>query len=165
MVKQMANPDFKGFVLLSEDVTKAKYFYEVLLGQEVEMDFGGINIGFKGGLGLWQKEYAQNLIFGKRLITPETQNDVELYFEIADLETLFENLQSAGVNIIHPIRTAPWQQRGFRVYDPDNFIVEISESMPDVIIRLHKEGLTATEIIEKSMMPAEVVEAVINSLL
>jgi predicted enzyme related to lactoylglutathione lyase len=157
--------DFKlmGFVLLTEDTAASRFFYEKLLGQEVELDINGVNIAFKGGLTLWQKEYAHNLLFSKKIATPKDKQDLELYFEATDIEEALDRMQKNGVEFLHPLMTQPWLQRCFRVYDPDHFIVEIAESMPDVIKRLHREGLTVDQIVEKSEMPKEVVEAIVQT--
>ena len=160
----MNNPKLMGFVLLAENVAKSREFYENLLGQSVELDINGINVAFNGGLTLWQKEYAHNLMFSKVFESPSDKRDLEIYFEITEVEECFAKLEAAGVKFMHPIVTAPWQQRGFRAYDPDGFIVEISESMPDVIIRLHKSGMQQQEIVEKTMMPQEVVSAIIAQI-
>jgi len=48
-------------------VKKSKHFYQTVLGQHVDMDFEK-NVRFKGGLALWEREYALNLIFQEKLL-------------------------------------------------------------------------------------------------
>ena len=48
---------FQGSVIFVRDITTSRRFYEGILDQEVEMDFG-LNLGFKGGLALWQVDHA-----------------------------------------------------------------------------------------------------------
>ena len=55
------NPVFHSVVMLVKDVEKSKHFYNVILGQEIIMDFGR-NVGFKGGLAIWERDYALDLI-------------------------------------------------------------------------------------------------------
>jgi hypothetical protein len=61
----VGNPVFKSAVLLAKDVKKSKHFYNIVLGQEIVMDFGR-NVGFIGGLAIWEQDYALNLIFQEK---------------------------------------------------------------------------------------------------
>ncbi len=150
-----------GFVLFTDNVAKSKDFYQNILAQEIILEIGEVNISFKGGLALWDKKYAQNNIFGK--IKPDNKNDdIEIYLETDDIEEAFKRIEKSGVKIIHPIIVQPWQQKGFRINDPDGFIVEVGENMDDVIKRLHKEGLLSGEISTKTFLPEEYIDAVIN---
>ncbi|MGL4369899.1 MAG: VOC family protein [Spirochaetota bacterium] len=152
--------NLSGFVLFVDDIAKSKDFYSGVLGQEVLIDIGGINIGFKGGLALWEKKYAQNNIFGKAAGSGKS-DDVEIYFETAGLDEVFARV-SLSAKPLHPVKVQPWQQRVFRVYDPDGFIVEVAETMDSVVRRLRDEGLDVEEISQKSMMPREAVEAMLS---
>ena len=58
------NPVYHSCVLLVKDIEKSKHFYNTILGQNIVMDFGR-NVGFEGGLSIWEWEYALNLIFGE----------------------------------------------------------------------------------------------------
>ena len=53
---------FQTAVLFVQDIEASRNFYEKLLGQEVEMDFGP-NVSFKGGFAIWQIEHAAQMIF------------------------------------------------------------------------------------------------------
>lgn len=48
-----------------------------------------------------------------------------------------------------------WGQRAFRVYDPDDHIIEFAESMENVVLKLYNQDLSVEEIVKKSMMPME----------
>jgi hypothetical protein len=50
-----------------------------------------------------------------------------------------------------------------RLYDPDGYIVEIGETMEEVVRRLYRQGLSLENIREKSGMPGEFVEHVIQA--
>lgn len=144
-------------VLLVDDVARSKSFYAGVLGQKVLMDIQGINVAFEGGLGIWERKYAQENIFGKE--TGAGRKDaVEVYFETEELEAVYERLSELGIPMVHPLKTQPWQQRGFRVYDPDGFVVEIAETMACVVGRLFAEGLSADEVARRTFMPREAVE-------
>ncbi|MCW3996987.1 MAG: VOC family protein [Candidatus Bathyarchaeota archaeon] len=128
----LKNPVYYSVVFLVNDIEKSKYFYTDVLGQKVVMDFGR-NVGFEGGLSIWEKEYALNLIFqGKASDVKVDGNNFELYFESDDLDALFNRLEG-NINLIHSIIEHPWGQRAFRVYDPDDHIIEFAESMTSVV--------------------------------
>ena len=150
-----------GFVLFVDDVAKSKDFYQNVLRQEVVLDIEGINISFKGGLALWDKKYAQNNIFGK-LKPVSKSDDIEIYLETDDIEEAFKRIEKSGVKIIHPIAVQPWQQKVFRINDPDGFIVEIAEKMDIVFRRLKKEGLSVKEISAKTFTPEEYINSVLS---
>ena len=150
-----------GFILFVEDVAKSKDFYQNILAQEVVLDIEGINISFKGGLGLWDKKYAQKNIFGKTKSSGKS-DDIEIYLETSDIDRAYKRITDSGIKIIHPIAVQPWQQKVFRINDPDGFIVEVAEKMDDVIIRLNKEGLPTEEISSKTFLTAEYVNSVLT---
>lgn len=158
----MSTPKFQSAVFLVEDINKSKYFYSEILGQKVVADFGR-NVGFEGGLSIWEKEYALSVIFeDKAKQVSVGANNSEIYFEFSDIDAFFEQLK-AQVRVIHPVMEHPWGQRAFRVYDPDNHILEFAEPMSEVVLRLHREGLGINGIAEKSMMPPEFIKSVIQT--
>jgi catechol 2,3-dioxygenase-like lactoylglutathione lyase family enzyme len=148
-------------VVFCRDIAASRRFYEDLLGQEVEMDFGP-NVGFKGGLALWQVEHAFQMIHERasESTDPLGRQNLELYFETAELEAASARFSKAGVEYLHSLREQPWGQRAFRVYDPDGHIVEVGEPMPAVILRLLGEGLPTEAVAEKTGMPIEIVQQI-----
>ena len=146
------NPVYHSCVLLVTDIEKSKHFYATILGQNIVMDFGR-NVSFEGGLSIWKKDYALDLIFqekAKKIIVGA--NNFEVYFETDDLDNLFSQLLKENVEVIHSIREHPWGQRAFRIRDVDYHIVEIAESMESVVRRFKLQGMSLEEIAEKSMM-------------
>ena len=155
------NINFKSSVIFVRDIDSSRHFYQDLLGQEVEMDFG-LNVGFKNGLALWQVNHASQMIFKHSAGNEKTldHQNFELYFETPDLETVSARLSDAGIQFIHPLREQPWGQRAFRVCDPDGHIVEVAEPMPAVIIRLFDQGMSVESIAERTAMPVEIIKQV-----
>jgi catechol 2,3-dioxygenase-like lactoylglutathione lyase family enzyme len=152
---------FQSSVLFVQDIEASRYFYEKLLGQEVEMDFGP-NVGFKGGFAIWQIDHASQMIF-ERPANGAGQlgcENFELYFEAADLNAVWSRLADAGVLVVHPLREHPWGQCVFRVYDPDRHIVEVGEPMPVVIQRFLAQGMTTEAVAERTSMPLEIVQQI-----
>lgn len=148
------------FVLLVQDVSVSKKFYTELFSQEISLDLG-INVGFTSGLALWQKEYAENVIFGPdHPARPGT--GCEVYFETEDPAAVLETARAYGAEVIHGIREQPWGQRVCRVYDPDRFIVEVAEPMDAVVKRMHSEGMNQEEIAQKTMMPPGIIRQILN---
>ena len=162
MKEENKNPTFHSVVLLVKDVEKSKYFYNSVLGQKIVMDFGK-NVGFKGGLAIWERDYALNLIFQKKIKDIEIgANNAEIYFEFDNLDDLYERLIDEEIKLIHSIREQPWGQRVFRIYDPDDHIIEFAESMANVVLRLDKKGFNLDEIAKKSLMPIEFIKMVLK---
>ncbi|MFW9989726.1 MAG: VOC family protein [Candidatus Odinarchaeota archaeon] len=155
---------FESTVFFVNDIESSKYFYNIILGQKIMMDFGR-NVGFEGGFAIWEKNYALNTIFSKEAKNIKVgMNNFEIYFECAEIEKIFKKLKKQEIQIIHPIIEHPWGQRAFRIYDPDDHIIEIAEPMSEVVVRLHVEGKTIEEIAQKSLMPIEFIKSILSNI-
>jgi catechol 2,3-dioxygenase-like lactoylglutathione lyase family enzyme len=156
-------PAYQAAVLFVSDIATSKRFYNNVLGQKIVADFGR-NVSFEGGLSLWEKNYALRTIFGEKATELAVgANNAELYFESSNIDELLGGLVKNGVAVIHLVREHPWGQRAFRIYDPDKHIIEFAEPMSGVVLRLHSNGLSLSEIAEKSMMPTEFIKAVLQT--
>jgi len=144
------------------DIGRSRHFYEKLLGQKVKFDFVQ-DVQFEGDFSIHLKSHFQSLL-GDPAQYPVTwkAHCGELYFEADELEPIYQSLQEASVEFIHPILEQPWGQRVMRLYDPDGHIVEIGESMEAAVWRLYKQGLPVDLISEKTGMPREFIEAAIK---
>lgn len=149
---------FQSAVIFVRDITTSRHFYETLLQQKVSMDHG-LNVGFEAGFALWQQDHALSVIFpaGLPQQTSAPQPRLELYFETEQLDADWEMLAAAHTPVVHGILEQPWGQRVFRVYDPDQHIVELGEPLPFVIQRLRSQGLTVEEIAQRMSIPVEVI--------
>lgn len=144
-----------------KDIKKSREFYENVLLQEVELDLGE-NVAFKGGFAVHDIEHFQNLT-GKPITGACHSKDfMEIYFELNEIEELESKLEELNVEFVHKIREQPWGQRVMRFYDPDNYIIEIGEPLEFVVKRFAAQGLSIEEISQKSSMPVEFVQMVIN---
>lgn len=160
----ISSPKFESAIFFVKDVERSKSFDVNILGQKILMDFGR-NVGFEGGFAIWEANYALNTIFEENASKISVGgNNAEIYFEVVDLFGLLQKLNKEGIEIIHPIREHPWGQRGFRFYDPDHHIIEISEPMFSVVARMHHNGISVEEINKKSMMPKEFIGMVIKDI-
>ena len=106
-------------LIVVDDVIKSRYFYETILGQKVEVDFGE-NVGFVGGFAIHKKTSFNQLLQNKHIISGS--NAFELYFEDDNLELIEKKVKEEKVEFIHGIVEQPWKQRVMRFYDYDNNI-------------------------------------------
>lgn len=156
------NITFEGPAVFVADIKRARNFYEEMLGQEMLADHGP-HVVFKGGFSLWQTDSATEVIYGQAatLKGPLDAKNFELYFETENITAEWERVRKE-CEVINELAPAPWLQRCFRILDPDGHIVEIAEPLPQVINRLHAEGMSAEEINEKTGFPLEYVQYVLE---
>jgi enamine deaminase RidA (YjgF/YER057c/UK114 family)/uncharacterized glyoxalase superfamily protein PhnB len=149
-------------LIVVDEIGASRHFYEQLLGQQVKADYGE-NVAFEGDFAIHLKTHYQALL-GDAAQYPVTRkaHNGELYFESDEIEAIQQRLLQAGTEFVHPIREEPWGQCVMRLYDPDGHIVEIGEPMETAVLRLHSQGLTAADISERTLMPGEFVQRVIE---
>ncbi len=140
------------------DMKRSRDFYEKVLGQQVESDYGE-NVSF-GGFALHLRSHF------KMLIDPEEitggGNNFELYFEYDKVEQIVEKLKAEKVKFVHELREQPWKQQVVRFYDPDENMVEIGESLEYLMFRLHQQGNSLDEISKMTGVDREVVERMLS---
>ena len=145
----------KNSLIVVEDIKASKQFYEELFGLKVILDFGE-NIMLSGGLCLqsadsWSDATGTAISYGG--------NDAALYFEENDLKSFIGKLDKYGVIYVNPLMTRSQEQQVLRIYDPDNHIIEIAESMEAVCRRLLAQGLSIEEAASRSKLPLRFVES------
>ena len=139
---------YSGVCLLVEDMERAKRFYTEALSQRIVMDMGQ-NVTFEGGYSL-QSEYDRLMGIPPQDVT-QRSHSFELYFEEDDLDSVIARLEAyGGVTFRHRKQEAPWGQYGILFYDPDGHLIEVGETMPAMVERLAKQGLTTAQISEKT---------------
>lgn len=149
---------FKGPLLVTGDMEKARRFYSEVLGFETEHDFGA-NVALTGGIYLQTKESWREFI-GK----PDGEiiffnNDAELYFEEEDFDGFVKKLRgNPSIRYVHPILEHRWGQRVVRLYDPDGHIVEVGEPLTAVCRRFTAAGLTPEETALRMDVPVGFVQ-------
>lgn len=152
---------FLSSIIVVEDVIRSRDLYENIMGMKVTEDHGIYNIGFEGGLSLYQKELFQNLTGGLTVI--DRANSVVLYFEVKDLESVEQIILDSGFDFIHRIQEQPWKQKNFRFYDYDGHINEVAETMSVVCRRLLDEGKSVQEIADFTNYSIEKVNELIGN--
>ncbi len=112
-------------IILVEDIETSKEFYINTIGLEILYDWGNMVI-FKDRFSIHQANKLMPEQEINKLIHTGKQghNNVDIYFEAENIEDEYNKIFQKGVKIIHGIIELPWQKI-FRIYDPDNHIIEI----------------------------------------
>jgi len=150
---------FHSSVVFVTDIEKSKDFYIRLLKQKIEHDFGR-NVILESGLTIW--EIQQEHIISRQLETTNNSNKFELYFETELIDEIYKKLSTEGIEFLHKIHEEPWGQRTIRFFDPDKHLIEIGEPLDVFVNNLHKQGMSAEQIAEKSGIPIETVISLIK---
>lgn len=154
---------FGSSLIVVKDIEKSRKFYERLLDQEVVMDLGA-NVAFDGfalqTIESWSEFIKQDI----NDINLNKTNVSELYFEADDYDKFLEKLKlEKDVELLHDSIVCPWGQKVIRFYDPDNHIIEVGESLENLIKRLSNDGMSISQIIEKTGLPEEVILNIKNN--
>ncbi|MBN2747248.1 MAG: VOC family protein [Bacteroidales bacterium] len=151
---------FHSTVIITEEFEQMKSFYQNILQQNIEFDFGNC-IGFTNGLSLWQlkEEYPIAKKLG-RTFDKTGNNNLEICFETDEFELAIENLKKHQIKYLHEETEELWGQRTVRFYDPENNLVEIGETIPCFVKRFQNEGMNVAEISKKTSVPIEMVKEI-----
>lgn len=151
---------FEGPAVFVSDMTKARAFYEGVLGQEVLFSVTDSYVAYASKFSLWHAGSANAMIHEESNgnLGRQGKNNFEMYFEDTELDYTWIRIEALGLEVVHGIKEMPWGQRCFRILDPDGHIVEIGEPMGAVIQRLLGEGLDAEEVARRTMAPLQVVK-------
>jgi catechol 2,3-dioxygenase-like lactoylglutathione lyase family enzyme len=129
MEKKPVSVKFAHNVVFVKDINKSKQFYVEILGINILQDYT-VFVLFENNFAIHQaKELIQTIYKADRPGNDEPQGheNMDIYFESDEIETVYQRLVDRNVEIIHPIEKQSWGQRVFRYYDPDHHIVEIGE--------------------------------------
>jgi catechol 2,3-dioxygenase-like lactoylglutathione lyase family enzyme len=151
--------------LFVKDIEISKDFYINILEQRVELDFGK-NVIFKNGLAIWEirDSHIIPVNLGTDKIRNNSVNRFELYFETDNLPQIYQSLKNNNVQFLHEIHEEIWGQQTIRIFDPDNHLIEIGESMAQFVGRFYQQGLTIEQISERTFIPVEEVLHLINKI-
>ena len=141
------------------DMKISRNFYENVLGQKVETDFGR-NVSF-GGFAIHLRPHFKMLIDNKEIIVGG--NNSELYFECDHVEQIVEKLKAEKVEFVHELQEQPWKQFVVRFYDPDKNIIEIGETMESLTFRLYQQGNSFDDISKMTGLDRAFVEKTVQN--
>lgn len=150
-------------LIVVDDIKRSRKFYEDILNQQIKYDFGE-NVTFESGFAIHLKSHYQGLIDSDmpHPILSKSHN-MELYFELDELENFCDLLTSNSIELVHSLREQPWGQRVIRFYDPDFHIIEVGETMEALIRRLKLSGLSVEDIALKTSLPLSFIDMVLIS--
>ena len=152
---------FSCALIAVRDMEISKQFYKELFDQQVTLDFGQ-NVVLSGGFAL-QESFGALAGIGEQAVRFGGR-DMELYFETDDLEAFVKKAEAySGLRWVHPVKQHAWAQRVVRLYDPDEHIVEVGESMDTVILRLLAQGNCPEETARISQYPLEYVQKLLQT--
>lgn len=152
---------YKGTMLVVKDIEATKDFYTQVLGVRVISDFGE-NVTFTGGFSAQTEKSWIEFTHCAPSFFKYQGNVVELYFEEEYFDDFLEKLDDAGVFIIDGDTAMPWGQKIVRFYDPDKHIVEVGEDLTVMMKRLHDEGFTVEQLVEKTFMKKGMIERMLK---
>ena len=123
---------FAHTIICSNDLAKSKQFYCEALGMAVSVDYG-LCFTLTGDAIMIHdaKAFSQNIFkkLKRQYQKKPGKGNLNLYFETDQLQDLYDSVKQRGYTLIHGIQMQPWNQKVFRVYDPDGHIVEIGEPL------------------------------------
>jgi len=147
-------------VISVRDIKSSRKFYENLFGLEIYQDYG-INIAFTCGLAL-QQEFDWLVNLPKEEILKKS-NNIELCFEEENFDEFLNKLDEyPDIQRLGDVIEHSWGQRVVRFYDLDEHIIEVGESMKDVINRFISSGLSMEEISKKMDASLEDLKKLLN---
>ncbi|MHB8102075.1 MAG: glyoxalase/bleomycin resistance/dioxygenase family protein [Methanosarcina sp.] len=144
-------------LIVVNNIEISRSFYEQVLNQKVQYDFGE-NVSFESGFAIHLKSHFSDLINKSENDIIQKSNNFELYFEEEDLDSFLQKLKDIDpVEYVHVLKEQSWGQRVIRFYDPDMHIVEVGEPMESVAKRFLSKGLSIEETAKRTLMPEEFV--------
>jgi catechol 2,3-dioxygenase-like lactoylglutathione lyase family enzyme len=144
-------------LIVVNNIEISRNFYEKILNQKVQFDFGE-NVSFEGGFAIHLKSHFSDLISIDKNDIIQKSNNCELYFEEEDLDDFLQKLEGIeSIEYVHGIKEQPWGQRVLRFYDPDMHIIEVGEPMESVVKRFLSKGVSVEETVKRTLMPEEFV--------
>lgn len=162
--KENVGMKFHSPMIIVKDIDNSKKFYLDVLHEEISLDLGNYVV-FGGGFSMMSREQWNTFTNDAPTSVGSYGHNFELYFEEDNLDNFVQELKNhSEIKPFTAIGEAAWGQRTIRFLDPDNHVIEVSESMEAVVIRLLSSGMTAQETSEKSMMPIEFVEKCLMNL-
>ncbi len=149
--------------LFVRDIEISKHFYLDVLGLSIDLDLGK-NVIFKNGFAIWEIQDTHIIPskLGINKINDNSVNRFELYFETENLSQIYSILKNKKVRFLHEIHEESWGQQTIRIFDPDNHLIEIGESMKQFVGRYFRQGLAIEAISKHTGIPIEEVKRLIN---
>ena len=154
--------EYQSAVIFCNDLSRQREFYEEFLGQQLEQDLGSCLV-FKNRFALWKLTDKYPVVKELGYTYEHIGNrNLELCFETDEFEDAVEKVLMSDLRILHNVVEEQWGQYTIRFYDPEGNLVEIGESMRCFVRRMHGEGLTESEIADKTGIPGDMVRQLLD---
>lgn len=114
-----------------EDFDAAVRFYRDTLGLEVEVhNEGYADVRLAGILhyGVWSRGEAAKATFGDADAAERVPLGFTVAFEVDDAAAMEARLADAGMDVVQPTKTEPWEQVTCRFISPGGALGEVSET-------------------------------------
>ncbi len=148
-------------VIVTQKFDMMKSFYQDVLFQEIDMDFGNC-LTFTSGLSLWQlkEDYPIAKKLG-RTYSDLGNNNLEICFETDEFDAISDALKQNNIKYLHEKEEESWGQQTIRFFDPENNLIEIGESISCFVLRFYNGGMTTEEVATRTSVPINVVEEIV----
>ena len=114
-----------------EDFPAAVTFYRDTLGLEVEIYHDGYAVIPLPGVlhfGIWSREEAAKATFGSPDAADRVPLGYTIGFEVDNAAAAEKELADAGISVIQPTKTEPWEQVTCRFLTPAGSFCEVAET-------------------------------------
>ena len=114
-----------------EDVDAAIHFYRDILGLEVEVhNEGYADVTVPGTLhfGIWSRSEAAKATYGNPEAADRVPLGFTIGFEVDDVAAAEKRLADAGIEVLQPAKTEPWEQVTSRFLTLGGSFCEIAET-------------------------------------
>ena len=114
-----------------EDFAAAVTFYRDTLGLEVEIYHDGYAVIPLPGVlhfGIWSREEAAKATFGSPDAADRVPLGYTIGFEVDNAAATEKELADAGISVIQPTKTEPWEQVTSRFLTPGGSFCEVAET-------------------------------------
>ena len=136
------------------DMKRSVAFYREVLGLEIVNDCGA-NVTLTGGISLQTLDTWKDFLGAAEEDIKLKNRARELYFVAEDMDAFWQRLQTADVELVHPLKEHGWGQRVVRLYDPDGHVIEVGESLRAVAQRFREAGMDVQQIAVRMDVSAE----------
>ncbi len=150
-----------GMLIAVRNIDISTSFYKEIFDLEIISDYG-INKTFSCGLSL-QQDFDRIAGFDKNKIVYGAHNG-ELYFEEDNLDGFAMKLMNYNVKYLNKMKIHPWGQRSILFYDPDDYLIEVGESMEHVARRFLMQGMSVEETSQITQFPFEYVKDLFENM-
>ncbi len=114
-----------------EDFDAAVNFYSETLGLEVEIYHQGYATATVPGtlhFGIWSRAEASKATYGNPGEADRIPLGFTIGFEVDDVTAAEKRIAAAGIDVVQPTKTEPWEQVTSRFLTPGGSFCEIAET-------------------------------------